>query len=253
MDQEQLNIFEGYSLADETEGLFQITPNEYAADRDANVRGAANPSLIDKPFWKNMVRSGRGGFGARMSFDDPEDPFADGRPVWCFERYGATRTKLPDGRIVCIGGEHEDSYDPDFCIYNGKNSSSTQQIVVLILPSCFQYYEIRSFLVIDMRMADVLVIAPPQPQGPPPPLTPNCIQIYGYVTCLILKRALPRFFLVVLKSPVANQQRSSHQQTSILPLIFETQELERNLFSSLAVLATSMPFPVNTRMSIGST
>jgi len=25
---------------------------------------------------------------------------------------------LPDGRTVCIGGEHEDYYDPDFCIYN---------------------------------------------------------------------------------------------------------------------------------------
>ena len=27
-------------------------------------------------------------------------------------------TELPDGRFVQIGGEHEDSYDPDFCIYN---------------------------------------------------------------------------------------------------------------------------------------
>jgi hypothetical protein len=25
---------------------------------------------------------------------------------------------MPDGRIICIAGEHEDSYDPDFCIYN---------------------------------------------------------------------------------------------------------------------------------------
>jgi len=29
-----------------------------------------------------------------------------------------TRTRMSDGRIICIGGEHEDSYDPDFCIYN---------------------------------------------------------------------------------------------------------------------------------------
>jgi hypothetical protein len=29
-----------------------------------------------------------------------------------------TRTRLPDGRIVCVAGEHEDYYDPDFCIYN---------------------------------------------------------------------------------------------------------------------------------------
>jgi len=31
---------------------------------------------------------------------------------------GATHTELPDGRIVSVGGEHEDYYDPDFCIYN---------------------------------------------------------------------------------------------------------------------------------------
>jgi hypothetical protein len=31
---------------------------------------------------------------------------------------GMTTTALPDGRNVCIGGEHEDYYDPDFCIYN---------------------------------------------------------------------------------------------------------------------------------------
>jgi hypothetical protein len=27
-------------------------------------------------------------------------------------------TFLPDGRIIQIAGEHEDHYDPDFCIYN---------------------------------------------------------------------------------------------------------------------------------------
>ena len=26
--------------------------------------------------------------------------------------------ELPDGRIIEIAGEHEDSYDPEFCIYN---------------------------------------------------------------------------------------------------------------------------------------
>jgi hypothetical protein len=33
-------------------------------------------------------------------------------------RFGQSITFLPDGRIVLIGGEHEDYYDPDFCIYN---------------------------------------------------------------------------------------------------------------------------------------
>ena len=43
----------------------------------------------------------------------PFDP-----PVWCFERFGMSHSRLPDGRVIFIGGEHEDFYDPDFCIYN---------------------------------------------------------------------------------------------------------------------------------------
>jgi hypothetical protein len=39
-------------------------------------------------------------------------------PTWCPERFGQSLTFLPDGRIVQVAGEHEDSYGPDFCIYN---------------------------------------------------------------------------------------------------------------------------------------
>jgi hypothetical protein len=39
-------------------------------------------------------------------------------PAWSFDRFGMTRTLLPDGTQICIGGEHEDSYDPHFFIYN---------------------------------------------------------------------------------------------------------------------------------------
>jgi hypothetical protein len=39
-------------------------------------------------------------------------------PGWCFDRFGQTSTLLTDGREVLIAGEHEDSYDPDFFIYN---------------------------------------------------------------------------------------------------------------------------------------
>ena len=34
------------------------------------------------------------------------------------KRFGQSLTLLPDGLAVQIGGEHEDYYDPDFCIYN---------------------------------------------------------------------------------------------------------------------------------------
>ncbi|MEM1380303.1 MAG: hypothetical protein AAGH41_06730 [Pseudomonadota bacterium] len=39
-------------------------------------------------------------------------------PAWCFDRMINTRTELPDGRTISIGGCHEDWYDSDFYIYN---------------------------------------------------------------------------------------------------------------------------------------
>lgn len=39
-------------------------------------------------------------------------------PFWSWQRFGRTTTALPDGRLIHIAGEHEDAYDPDFCIYN---------------------------------------------------------------------------------------------------------------------------------------
>lgn len=62
------------------------------------------------------LKSGYGPYRARDQFNVPLNR-EDG-PIWTFERYGATRTELPDGRVICIGGEHEDYFDPDFHIYN---------------------------------------------------------------------------------------------------------------------------------------
>jgi hypothetical protein len=92
--------------------------------------GTANPERMNMAFWEWMIRGGQGiseirnnpkfeGFGpchARFVFK--VSPSREEGPIWTFSRYGATRTVLPDGRAVCVGGEHEDYYDPDFCIYN---------------------------------------------------------------------------------------------------------------------------------------
>jgi ankyrin repeat protein len=82
--------------------------------------GKANPEVMEIEFWQAMVQSGIGAWGARKRFDDTGDNVLrhEDEPVWCFDRFGRTITQLPDGRIIEIGGEHEDSYDPDFCIYN---------------------------------------------------------------------------------------------------------------------------------------
>jgi hypothetical protein len=70
--------------------------------------------------------------GEGLCNDDPSVRFWS-NPIWCNVRSDATETKLADGTLVQIGGEYEvsclealfectnarqDSYDPDFMIYN---------------------------------------------------------------------------------------------------------------------------------------
>src|SRR5687768_14006600 len=95
--------------------------------------GTANPERMHVPFWEWMVRGepgpgaegegvlgrigmmmregvlkgGDGPWRARGRFDAP--PSRVQGPVWTFDRMGTTGTELPDGRLVCVGGEHEDS------------------------------------------------------------------------------------------------------------------------------------------------
>lgn len=87
--------------------------------------GRGNPERMRLAHWEWMVRTGEDPYVVRHDLGlepnvrgcgagawDPADP------DWCFTRFGMTRTRLSDDRIICIGGEHEDWYDPDFCIYN---------------------------------------------------------------------------------------------------------------------------------------
>jgi hypothetical protein len=87
--------------------------------------GTTNPEIMEVDFWKAMVRCATSAYSAQTAFDDTEYNFDrffaredNFEPVWCNQRYGRTITQLPDGRIIEIGGAHEDYYDPDFCIYN---------------------------------------------------------------------------------------------------------------------------------------
>lgn len=83
----------------------------------SRVFGTKNPELMQIPFWDAMVRCGWDGYQAAQQFD-ADSPCGHSAPVWCHRRFGTSLTTLSDGRIVQIAGEHEDSYDPDFCIYN---------------------------------------------------------------------------------------------------------------------------------------
>ncbi len=75
-----------------------------------------SPTRLDNPLWHWLVRTRHSGYSANETFKGPS-PF-DAGPMWCFDRFGKSETTLPDGRVVHIGGEHEDYYDPDFFIYN---------------------------------------------------------------------------------------------------------------------------------------
>lgn len=79
------------------------------------------PSENSLPAAFGLMRDGKlkatnGPWRARDLF---QAPTSDGNgPIWTFDRFGQTRTRLSGGRTICIGGEHEDDYDPDFYIYN---------------------------------------------------------------------------------------------------------------------------------------
>jgi ankyrin repeat protein len=77
--------------------------------------GIGNPERMNEVFWEAMIRAGISAYEASSAFEFPGE---GGAATWCAKRYGQTTTELADGRVVQIGGEHEDFYDADFCIYN---------------------------------------------------------------------------------------------------------------------------------------
>ena len=77
--------------------------------------GSANPERMNNPVGM-LVRSKLSAYQATQRLRGPSALKAG--PGWCFDRFGQSSTKLPDGRVVLIAGEHEDAYDPDFYIYN---------------------------------------------------------------------------------------------------------------------------------------
>ncbi len=75
-----------------------------------------SPTRLDNPFWHWLVRTRHCGYMANRTMQGPSS--LEAGPVWSFDRFGMSEMPLEDGRVIHIGGEHEDSYDPDFYIYN---------------------------------------------------------------------------------------------------------------------------------------
>lgn len=101
-----------------TGGELAVSREEFQAHKTRQF-GVRNPEPMDFSFWRDMVRVGCNSYFATKTFDEPSPFLSESyAPIWCFERFGASLTPLPDGRLIQIAGEHEDYYDPDFCIYN---------------------------------------------------------------------------------------------------------------------------------------
>ena len=95
--------------------LAAVSAEDFARGRNRRF-GTSNPERMDEPFWQAMIRAGVNGYMATETFKGPSSMRSG--PVWCADRFGQSITFLDDKRRILIGGEHEDSYDPDFCIYN---------------------------------------------------------------------------------------------------------------------------------------
>ena len=92
--------------------------------------GTAHPEWVENALWEEAIREEWTGYAlyqhlgiesrGRVRHDFWHSSYRDTTPgpYWSWQRFGRTSTPLPDGRVIHIAGEHEDSYDPDFCIYN---------------------------------------------------------------------------------------------------------------------------------------
>jgi ankyrin repeat protein len=99
------------------EDLLASSEGDYAHNPTRRP-GEHNPEVMSNPFWEGMIRSGINAYQAGQRYGAAEPSEGKYRAIWCAQRFGQSMTFLPDGRIVQVAGEHEDHYDPDFCIYN---------------------------------------------------------------------------------------------------------------------------------------
>ena len=93
-----------------------VAEEEFKKNRH-RMFGKSNPEVTNHAFWLEQIRTHDSGFSAFEKYSAQERDYSH-PATWSFGRFGQSITELPDGRWLLISGEHEDSYDPDFCIYN---------------------------------------------------------------------------------------------------------------------------------------
>lgn len=108
--------------------------------------GDLNPTLTNNPVWNWLIKTKISAWKATKA---SEHDFYKGA-TWCFDRFGQTTTQLADGRVIYIGGEHEDYYDPDFYIYNDVVVENTDKSLDIYT------YPIDVFMPTDFHSATLL-------------------------------------------------------------------------------------------------
>ena len=93
----------------------EVTAEQFHQWRNAR-RGTRIAEDMSNPYWSWLIESETSSWRANEHFGGPSS--FDAGAAWSPDRFGQSRTTLPDGREVLIAGEHEDFYDPDFYIYN---------------------------------------------------------------------------------------------------------------------------------------
>ena len=96
----------------------KITREEYVAQCRHRF-GVGNPERMKVAAWEWMVRTRASGFDVVTEFgtDLPGKVPWTG-PWWFFRRQGDTRTRLDDGRVLCLGGDYEEYDDSHWMEYN---------------------------------------------------------------------------------------------------------------------------------------
>lgn len=132
--------------------FFQPDTHEYRSFR----YGQRVPEIIDDPYYLHAIISKESAYQLEIKFKAKkreEEGYIsvnkrkkqkkkkqsgwstkEAGPIWSYERFGVATVFLPDGRFLMIGGEHEDFYDPNFCIYNDIVQVSESGIHLMLYP-----------------------------------------------------------------------------------------------------------------------
>jgi len=95
---------------------FSVTKEDYLKWRSVRF-GKDNPEIVTSNYHRWLIASREPAFLIKKHFGDNNFK-ANRDPIWCFDRFGQSENTDSAGNTYLIGGEHEDYYDPDFCIFN---------------------------------------------------------------------------------------------------------------------------------------